>query len=327
MFLLASALPQGILWERFFTGNENNWGGNDEMSGKGKKRYLIVALAVALMVSGCKEKPEGVPAPAAQGEAAATAAAPATTVSFPVQGKVQEALAGGGFSYVRVAAASGEYWIAVPETAVKVGEEVSVADGQMMENFASKSLGRTFPKLLMSTGLTGKTPKMGEAPHGGAAAAPTADATKGAPTGAGSFDAAMQQEAPAGAKQPGGPEVVPGSSKAVVPLAEVKVTKATGANGYTVGEVFGKAAGLNGKKVRVRGQVMKVSANIMGRNWIHLQDGTGDPLKNTHDLVVTSAEQPAKGAVVTVEGVLATNKDFGAGYVYAVIVEEGKVQK
>ena len=286
------------------------------------KRYLVAALAVALLVGGCKEKQEGVPVPSAQGEAAVTATAPAATVNFPLKGKVQESLAGGGFSYVRVAAASGEYWIAVPETEVKVGEEVSAAEGQMMENFASKSLGRTFPKIVMSTGLTGKTPKMGEAPHGGAAAPAT-----GVAKGAGSFDAAMQQEAPAGAKQPGGAEVTPGSSKAVVPLAEVKVAKATGPNACTVAEVFGKASGLNGKKVRVRGKVMKVSANIMGRNWIHLQDGTGDAMKNTHDLVITSAEQPAKDAVVTLEGVLATNKDFGAGYVYAVIVEEGKLQK
>lgn len=302
---------------------------------KGKK-YLVAALAVTLMVAGgCKEKQEGVPAPAAQGEAAATATTPApagnsapaqasaAAVAFPLKGKVQESLAGGGFSYVRVATASGEYWIAVPETEVKKGEEVSVAEGQMMENFASKSLGRTFPKIVMSTGFTGKSAKMGEAPHGGSAAAPAPAATKGAS----SFDAAMQKEAPAGAQQPGGPEAVPGSSKAVVPLAEVKVTKATGPNAYTVAEVFGKAAGLNGKKVRVRGKVMKVSANIMGRNWIHLQDGTGDAMKNTHDLVITSAEQPAKDAVVTLEGVVATNKDFGAGYVYAVIVEEGKVQK
>lgn len=301
------------------------------------KRYLIAALAVTLMVGGCKEKQGEVPAPTAQNEAAATAAAPApgaaptatpaaAAMNFPLKGKVAEALAGGGFSYVRITAASGEYWIAVPETEVKVGEEVSVADGQMMENFASKSLNRTFPKIVMSTGLVGKKTKMGEAPHGGGAA-PAADPGKGAAKGASSFEAAMQKEAPAGAQQPGGPEAVPGSSKAVVPLAEVKVTKATGANAYTVAEVFGKAASLTGKKVKVRGKVMKVSANIMGRNWIHLQDGTGDPMKNTHDLVITSAEQPAKDAVVTIEGVLATNKDFGAGYVYAVIVEEGKVQK
>jgi len=299
------------------------------MNEKRGKGCLVVALAVTMMaVGGCKEKQEGVPAPAAQNEAAATAAAPAANpatspasaaaVNFPLKGKVVEALAGGGFSYVRMTAAAGEYWVAVPETEVKVGEEVSVAEGQLMENFASKSLGRTFPKIVMSTGLVGKKPKMGAAPHGGGnAAAPAAS----------SFASAMQKEAPAGTQQPGGPEAVPGSSKAVVPLAEVKVAKATGPNAYSVAEAFGKAASLTGKKVRVRGKVMKVSANIMGRNWIHLQDGTGDPMKNTHDLVITSAEQPAKDAVVTIEGVLATNKDFGAGYVYAVIVEEGKVQK
>jgi hypothetical protein len=214
-----------------------------------------------------------------------------------------------------------------------MGEEVSVPSGQMMENFPSKTLNRTFPKLLMASSLAGKTPKGGSngspSPHGGGmAAGPAAPAAS--PHGAAgnaSFDAAMKQEAGPGAKPAAGPEVTPGSGKAVVPLAEVKVAKATGANAYTVGEVFAKASSLNGKKVRVRGQVMKMSAKIMGRNWIHLQDGTGDPMKNSHDLVVTSSEEPAKGSVVTVEGVVATNKDFGSGYFYNVIVEQGKVQK
>ncbi|MEW6502303.1 MAG: DNA-binding protein [Thermodesulfobacteriota bacterium] len=292
------------------------------------KQYLVGALAISLLVSGCGEKKEEAPPAPAAGE---QAAAPAPLGS-PVTGKVAEILNGGGFSYLRLTTAQGEQWVAVPETEVKMGEEVSVPSGQMMENFPSKTLNRTFPKLLMASSLAGKTPKGGSngspSPHGGMAAGPAAPAAS--PHGAAgnaSFDAAMKQETAPGAKPAAGPEVTPGSGKAVVPLAEVKVTKASGANAYTVGEVFGKAASLNGKKVRVRGQVMKVSAKIMGRNWIHLQDGTGDPMKNSHDLVVTSADEPAKGSVVTVEGVVATNKDFGSGYFYNVIVEQGKVQK
>ncbi len=289
------------------------------------KRYLVAAMAVTLMLVGCKERQEGFPAPGTPSGPAATASAPAAALNFPLTGKVQEVLAASGFSYIRVATSAGEYWLAVPETEVKVGEEVSVASGQLIENFASKGLGRTFPKIVMSTGLIGKAPKAGGSPHGGMAP-PAAGPPHEMGMGADSFKTAMQQEAAAGA-QAGGSEMVPGSSKAVVPMAEVKVTKATGANAYAVGDIFAKAAALNGKKVRVRGQVMKVSTNILGRNWIHLQDGTGDPMKNTHDLVVTSTDLSQKGAVVTVEGVVATNKDFGAGYVYAVIVEEAKLQK
>jgi hypothetical protein len=91
-----------------------------------------------------------------------------------------------------------------------------------------------------------------------------------------------------------------------------------------VEEIFKKAKELNGKTVQVQGKVMKVNMNIMGRNWIHLQDGSGDPLTNTHDLVVTTAATPTEGAVVTAEGKMVADKDFGAGYAYAAIIEDAK---
>ena len=148
--------------------------------------------------------------------------------------------------------------------------------------------------------------------HGGSAAA--APAAKPAATGDG-FGTAMQKES-------GAPATTPGSGKAVVAFVDLKIAKASGENAYTVADGFGKAASLNGKKVRIKGQVVKFSPQIMGKNWLHLKDGTGDPQKNTHDLVITSAGKAEKGDTVTVEGVLAMDKDFGAGYKYAVIVED-----
>ena len=79
--------------------------------------------------------------------------------------------------------------------------------------------------------------------------------------------------------------------------------------------------------VTVKGQVVKVSKNIMGKNWLHIQDGTGDPNKNTHDLVVTTMDVAEKGDIVTVDGPAAANKDFGSGYKYYIIIEDGKVTK
>ena len=119
-----------------------------------------------------------------------------------------------------------------------------------------------------------------------------------------------------------------GSQKAVVPFAEIKVEKAPGENSYAIGEIFSQAADLNGKTVIVRGKVMKISPRIMGRNWIHLQDGTGNPADNTHDLVVTTALEPDPAwEIITMEGVLAANKDFGAGYIYAVIIEDASLKQ
>ncbi len=111
------------------------------------------------------------------------------------------------------------------------------------------------------------------------------------------------------------------------PSADVKVDKATGKDAYTVAEIYAKRAALDKKKVSVRGKVTKVSAGIMDRNWIHLQDGSGDPAKGTHDLVVTSGDAPKVGDVVTARGTLAKDKDFGSGYLYSAIVEGANIGK
>ncbi len=65
----------------------------------------------------------------------------------------------------------------------------------------------------------------------------------------------------------------------------------------------------------------------MGRNWIHIQYGTGDPMKNTHDQVVTSFALVEKGTVVSLEGILAEDKDFGSGYRNNVIIEDAGIVK
>ena len=79
---------------------------------------------------------------------------------------------------------------------------------------------------------------------------------------------------------------------------------------------------MRGESVTVRGQVVKVNNGIMGRNWLHLRDGSGDAAEGTHDLTVTSDETAAIGDVVTVTGTVAVDKDFGAGYRYDLIVED-----
>ena len=117
-----------------------------------------------------------------------------------------------------------------------------------------------------------------------------------------------------------------GSRKAVVPFTDIHVDKATGDNSYTVGELYEKAAELDGKSVVVRGKIVKISSHIMGRNWIHIQDGTGNPAENTHDLVVTTTTNPDDSwDVITATGVISANKDFGAGYSYAVILEGAEI--
>jgi hypothetical protein len=74
-----------------------------------------------------------------------------------------------------------------------------------------------------------------------------------------------------------------------------------------------------GKSVQISGECVKINPNIMGRNWIHLKDGS----KDDYDLVITSNTFVQVGSVVTMTGIVALNKDFGSGYFYAIILENG----
>ena len=141
------------------------------------------------------------------------------------------------------------------------------------------------------------------------------------------FESIYFSEGPAVAVESTKGKSSPGSMGSVVTQAEdVKVDKAAGANAYTIAEVYGQKGKLNGKPVSVRGKVTKVAAGIMGKNWIHIQDGSGDAKKGTHDLTITSQDLPAVGDVVTATGTLQKDKDFGGGYRYQVIIDEGAVK-
>ena len=84
-------------------------------------------------------------------------------------------------------------------------------------------------------------------------------------------------------------------------------------------------AGLAGKTISVQGKVVKVNNGIMGRNFVHVQDGTGDAAKGTNNLIVTSKQTAAVGDQVTVSGVVVLNRDFGAGYSYPLLIEEASI--
>lgn len=104
--------------------------------------------------------------------------------------------------------------------------------------------------------------------------------------------------------------------------APIKVAKATGANAYTVADVVSKSVQLKDKPVKVNGQVVKYNAGIMGKNWVHLRDGSGTSAKNDNDILVTTAASAKVGDLVTASGVVRNDKDFGAGYSYKVLIEE-----
>lgn len=95
---------------------------------------------------------------------------------------------------------------------------------------------------------------------------------------------------------------------------------------YKVSELYSQKVHLDNKRVRAKGKVVKVTFGIMNKNWIHLQDGSGDRSKKNNDLTVTTTQDlPSVGDVVVVEGVMRKDKNFGGGYFYEVIIEEATV--
>lgn len=197
-----------------------------------------------------------------------------------LSGKVIETMSSGGYTYVNIEKDGNKTWVAVPNIKVTVGEEIAFQPGMVMANFTSKSLGRTFDKIVFSTGPAGRQGM--SSGHGDSGRAPAVAASD----------------------------------------APIKVDKASGPNAYTVSELYEKVDALDKKTVVFKGRVVKFSSKIMDKNWVHIQDGSGDVSKGTNDILVTSQDEVSVGDVVTAKGTLAKDKDFGSGYKYAVIVEE-----
>jgi hypothetical protein len=220
---------------------------------------------------------------------AADKSAPPAPAANAVTGEVLEVQNVESYTYLRLKTAQGETWAAVPTAAVKKGAKVTIENANVMKNFESKTLKKTFPTVVFGT----------------LAGAPGSVA--GAPAGA------------------GGPHA--GVAKATEAAADVHVPKAAGPNARTVAEIMTKPAELKDKPVLVRGKVVKYSPAIMGKNWIHLRDGTGSAAAGTNDVLVTTTEQAKIGDIVTAKGVLRTDRDFGSGYSYKAVVEEATLQR
>ncbi len=219
----------------------------------------------------------------------------------PIVGKIVETMNSGGYTYILLQTRTKQIWVAISETKVSVGQDVILMPGIELINFKSKSLNRTFESIIFSDGQIsqqGSASGQGHASQGSAHG--NADSQKST-----------------------------ASSKGAIPPSNenIKVAKATGSNAYTVAELFEKRSELDKKEIVVRGQVVKVSAQIMRKNWLHIQDGTGDSQNGTNDIVATTMDLPSVGDIVTIKGILYSDKDFGSGYRYNAIIEQAHVTK
>jgi len=258
---------------------------------------IILVLASALLVlAGCSKNDGGEQQAAAEQTAATAGAQPVAQAPADPnvwKGTVVETMNAGGYTYVLLDKGDEQIWVAGPETAVAVGDAVVMSPGMAMPDFESKSLERTFDVVY----FVGSIEKDDGHSHDGGMPA-------GTPQGMGmGGDAASHMKT---------------ARKEIENVAKVE-------GGFTVAEIFVKAGELKDQTVKVRGRVVKFTPNIMGTNWIHIQDGTG--AEGTHDLTVTTNASAKTGDLVVIEGPLSVDRDFGAGYHYPVIIENATVVK
>lgn len=213
---------------------------------------------------------------------------PADAASGGYTGTVTETMNASAYTYVQVDTGKEKIWAAAPVFAVKVGDKVTIPKGGTpMEKFESKALKRTFDVIYFVQEIEG--------------------GTKPTPALAG---ATLPPTSPHGTPKP-----------APAPIDFSGIKKADG--GMTVAEVYAKKADLAAKKISVRGKVVKYNAEIMDKNWVHIQDGTG--VSGSNDITITTQDSAKVGDTVLVTGQVALNKDFGHGYKYNLLLEDAKI--
>ena len=212
------------------------------------------------------------------------------------KGVVQEVLNVKGYSYVRLLEDGQDVWLAAPTTNIEKGGTYYYGKTMEMKNFSSKELNKTFETLYFIEKIS------------------TSEADVKSPLTTNPHDSSMVPN------QVATPD---NSPKPVIDKKEVNVT--TEENTISLAELFKNKDTYNNTVVRVRGEVTKYNPAIMKINWLHVQDGT--EFNGEFDLTVTTSSEVQVGDVVTLEGKVTLNKDFGAGYTYNIIIENATVIK
>ena len=204
-----------------------------------------------------------------------------------VTGVVLETMDSGGYTYVRVNIDEEELWAAGVKVALKVGDTVSFSKGMEMRGFRSDSLDRTFDSVYFVDAL-----------HVGTAAPGAAGAVAS-----------------------------PHGRVGNAPATNIDVSGIKPADGgKTVKEVYEKKTSLSGKEISIRAKVVKANLGVMGKNWFHLRDGT-ETNDGNNDLTITSMDTAAVGDIVLVRGKVVTDRLYGFGYRYDLIIEDAEVTR
>ena len=219
-----------------------------------------------------------------------TADNPALATPVPagmVRGTVVETMDAAGYTYVLLDTGDGQLWFASQPVPMAVGDVVQTDTGLAMEDFTSNALGRSFDVIYFAE--TFQNLSAGAVPEG----SPQTGLPPGHPVKPAQFEDAIAVEA----------------------FEE----------GKDIAWVYANGDSLAGQPVTLRGQVVKYNANILGTNFLHIRDGSGDAADGSNDIIVTTQAEVAVGQTIVVSGTVVLDKDYGAGYSYPLLVEEATV--
>jgi hypothetical protein len=268
-----------------------------------KSPALTSVTVLLALACGCKSPPPQASAPARAPAPAAPAGAMTAGAADPgpkARGKVLEVLNTAGYTYVRVQSEGApERWAATTEFEVAPGDEVVFSTSMPMSDYESKTLARKFDVVYFADRIDIVRPDISSLLRPGMPAAPM--------------------------DMPAAPMQARGSTASSVPPGVVLdgIEKAPG--GLTVAEILEKGNALSGKDVAVRGRVVKFTGGVLGKNWLHLRDGSG--AGGAADVTVTTEADAAIGDLVLARGRVATKQDFGSGYSYDVLIQDATLER
>jgi len=188
------------------------------------------------------------------------------------------------YTYLKGSENGAEIWMAASQGDFEVGKKYYYSKPLEMTNFKSKELDRTFESILFINKLVADPAEFAEK------------------------------------------KMTPGMSgnKKSAPERQEGLTIEHEDGVTTVQDLYANKSAYANKTVKVKGLVTKFNAGIMERNWVHIQDGTGDD--TNFDLTITTEDMVNTGQIVVFEGVVSLDKDFGYGYKYDVIVENASLK-
>lgn len=200
------------------------------------------------------------------------------------------------YTYLRVKEGATEMWIAAPGLMTRPQDTLYYERGILMTNFQSKELKRIFDKILFVDNITKDQNELTQ-----------------------KKDLAVIPEAiPKNSQPAAGTNTSKEPEKMAIKVDPPK-------NGMSIASLLKNPKTYEGKTVIVKGKITKYTSGVMGKNWVHIQDGTG--YNGKFEIVITTLAQLKDGEIATFEGLITLNKDLGYGYFFEVLMEDAKVSK